>query len=1021
MSTLTVSLGLDAAGFISGVRTAGEQAERGMAMVAKAYTRAARSQNGLTDAAIAQQAQNMRNLGVADQEIAKYTETANSLRMYKQELKQLGDAYKGNTAGMNAHLAAFGRQNGLASLAVINARELAAQQAAVAAKTERHARASQQLSGSLGGAIGQMRGMVGMLAGFVGLRELVSMSDEWTTLNNRIRLVTESEKQLLAVRSGLIESANKTGQSIGGVAQLYQRLAASKTELRMSDEDLLEITDTINKTMVLSGGAAASQEAAIIQLSQAMASGQLRGQELNSVLEQAPGLAQAIAKGMGITVGQLRQFSQDGQLTAQNVISALKKVRGSVNDDFGQVNLTISQSTQILRNKLTEFIGTSNDATGAANLLSGGIRLIADNIGLVSVAVGGLMALALAKWVMSTTVQVVALTAAMVMQGRAALGAAAGNTTYAASLKTISGAGAAGNVAALGQAFGSLKTALAGMGGLAAVGTLFAAVGVAAYPWLEVLKSADSINKGGSGANAINDSFEAWLRLFGLLKENESLGGKMYDLLHTESGEFNYKVLLEISPVGVSLSALRKLLGDESNEKQKVSVAAEVDAAYEKQQADARGDNISAAGKQLAEDIGKMSSGFIAVYTESQKTAEQLKLLEMETALEKLRKEEGSGAAVKAAEADIAKALAAYETAAADKRTLAVWQQHYEQQLASSKAVQDYIGGLQGQMNALGKTKDQLIAMEMSALGASNEQIRLAQSVQGVISKYEKQQAVMATLADLDKQVAQMGMSDIERQLDELRRKGADDGQLAHAARQLRTLDEHRKAAEAQQRAASEQARGAAQTLGAGNSLQTGAEMIRDSAIALGGAAQKMGEIDYSKMSDAELYSGKIDVRFGAAAEERRRREMDRGGMYGNARGVVDLSPEALASLRRLNPGASVDAVANSILPVSIKRPAEQARSLTETMGAGQTLDAAADTMMAGAVKFDEASQRFIAAATAPGFAATAPVNQPAADVKPTQAFELTLKTEGGQQVRGTLLTTDNFPDYVKKLARDMG
>ena len=486
-----------------------------------------------------------------------------------------------------------------------------------------------------------------------------------------------------------------------------------------------------------------------------------------------------------------------------------------------------------------------------------------------------------------------------------------------------------------------------------------------------------------------------------------------------------------LETVGMSLESLKKLLGEKAPDK--VQIAADVDAAYKKQQAEAAGPALSEAGKGFADEIRKMSAGFVETYANLGLTNEQLKLNQMQLALEKLRKEEGSAAAVKAAEADIAKARAAMDATEAEKRSEAVWDKYREGQ----KWVQDYLGGLKQQVDALGKSKEQLIAMEMATKGASEQQIQLAQSAQGLIARYERQkeidgtlnklaeqqnalgksntellamqmaakgatgaeiakaqamqgvidkyreqEQVMATLSDLDKQVAQLGMSDMQRQLDDLRRKGADGGQLAHAEQQLRAIEAHRKAGEQQRQAASGQMQGAVGMLTAAGGLKTGADIIRESAITFDSASQRLAgmdlnKIDYSKMSDEELYSGKANVRFGAAAEERRRRESERGGMYGNARGVVDLSTETLASLRRLNPNASVDAVSNSMVPVSIKRRA--------------------------------------------GFPDETPAGQKAGETKPTQSFELVLKSDGGQQVRGTLLTTDNFPDYVKKLARDMG
>lgn len=144
------------------------------------------------------------------------------------------------------------------------------------------------------------RRVVGPLAAYLSTRQIIQAADAWTTINNRLRLVTGSTEELLAAQNDVFEIAQRSRQPLQATAELYQRIATNADELNLSGEGVAAIVDTINKTLAISGTAGPAASAAITQLSQAFASGTLRGQELNSVLEQAPALAKAIAAGWAL-------------------------------------------------------------------------------------------------------------------------------------------------------------------------------------------------------------------------------------------------------------------------------------------------------------------------------------------------------------------------------------------------------------------------------------------------------------------------------------------------------------------------------------------------------------------------------------------------------------------------------------------------------------------------------------------------------------------------------------------------
>src|SRR5690606_34645621 len=125
-------------------------------------------------------------------------------------------------------------------------------------------------------------------------------ADAFTGLQNRLRLVTDSQTELYQATNDLFDISLRTAQNIDSTAQVYQRFAQNADRLGISLTDVADLTDTVSKAVAISGSSAESAQAALVQFGQALASGTLRGEELNSVLEQAPGLAQAIADGLNV-------------------------------------------------------------------------------------------------------------------------------------------------------------------------------------------------------------------------------------------------------------------------------------------------------------------------------------------------------------------------------------------------------------------------------------------------------------------------------------------------------------------------------------------------------------------------------------------------------------------------------------------------------------------------------------------------------------------------------------------------
>lgn len=227
---------------------------------------------------------------------------------------------------------------------------------------------------------------IGLTSALTAAKAVIGKADEWTNLNNRLRLVTAGQAEFAAAQAEVVRIAAAARQPLGATAELYQRIAMNQEVLKLSGADLARVVETISKTMVISGTTAAGADAALVQLGQAFASGTLRGEELNSVMEQAPALAQAIAKGLNVPIGKLRELGAAGKLTAKDVIGALQSQAAAVDDSFGKMSATVGQATTLFNNNLQVMIGRADEATGASQALAAGIAALGSNLQTVAVA-----------------------------------------------------------------------------------------------------------------------------------------------------------------------------------------------------------------------------------------------------------------------------------------------------------------------------------------------------------------------------------------------------------------------------------------------------------------------------------------------------------------------------------------------------------------------------------------------------------------------------------------------------------
>lgn len=239
-------------------------------------------------------------------------------------------------------------------------------------------------------ALGFLKRAILALGLVAGARQLVRYADTFTLVENRLKLVTSGMEELTAVQEELFKISQDTRSSFESTAELFARVARSSKVLGLSQQELLDVTESVNQAVQISGATGAEASAGLIQFAQGLASGALRGDELRSVLEQLPRLAEAIAVGMGITIGQLRELGAEGKLTARDVIAAIQSQAPELAREFSQVRITVGGALTQLNNSMVRFVGELDKATGASAALASAITFVAENFDIAAKAVGAL-------------------------------------------------------------------------------------------------------------------------------------------------------------------------------------------------------------------------------------------------------------------------------------------------------------------------------------------------------------------------------------------------------------------------------------------------------------------------------------------------------------------------------------------------------------------------------------------------------------------------------------------------------
>lgn len=214
---------------------------------------------------------------------------------------------------------------------------------------------------------------------------ILRYADSYNNLINRIRVVSDSSADAAARFEQIQAVANRSRSTLEATAILYSRIQNAVPDRAASE--VFRFVETINKALQLGGATAQEARSAAIQFSQALASNRLGGEELRTILETPLGLE--LARGLGVTIGKLRELSVDGKLTAGVILGALENIAEGVDQKFARSVQTVDQALTFVDNKLTEYIGSVDKAYGVTRLLSGAIVGFGNNLESIFPIIGG--------------------------------------------------------------------------------------------------------------------------------------------------------------------------------------------------------------------------------------------------------------------------------------------------------------------------------------------------------------------------------------------------------------------------------------------------------------------------------------------------------------------------------------------------------------------------------------------------------------------------------------------------------
>ena len=290
------------------------------------------------------------------------------------------------------------------------------------------------------------------------VQEIVQIADAWNMMSARLKLATAGQREYTVAQKELFAIAQRIGVPIQETATLYGKLQQAVRMLGGEQKDALSLTESISQALRISGASATEAQSSLLQFGQALASGVLRGEEFNSVVENSPRLAKALADGLNVPIGRLRKLAEEGRLTADVVVNALMSQKDKLAAEYAQLPMTVSQAFTRLSNAFGQWISKLDESTGFTKKLAEALTWLSENLDTVMKWLGRIAEVGLAVLVYRL---IPALIIAWQTAGAAAV-TAASTTAAAWATANLSLSNAIATVGKLRVAFGVLGAAIVG-------------------------------------------------------------------------------------------------------------------------------------------------------------------------------------------------------------------------------------------------------------------------------------------------------------------------------------------------------------------------------------------------------------------------------------------------------------------------------------------------------------------------------------------------------------------------------
>ena len=222
------------------------------------------------------------------------------------------------------------------------------------------------------------------LTAAISVQQVAEYGNAWVTVSNKLANSIRANEQLADVTQRVFNISQDTRSSLEATATLYGRLERSTRSAGTSTADLIKLTTTINKGLAVSGATTEEASSTMTQLSQALASGVLRGEEFNSISENGSRLAVALADSLGVTIGQLRGMAAQGKLTTEVVVNGLLKQSDAIAKEFANTALTMGQAFTVATNNITKFVGESSSVSTSIKIFNQGVISLSENLDVVA-------------------------------------------------------------------------------------------------------------------------------------------------------------------------------------------------------------------------------------------------------------------------------------------------------------------------------------------------------------------------------------------------------------------------------------------------------------------------------------------------------------------------------------------------------------------------------------------------------------------------------------------------------------